>query len=268
VRIGLIGLGGMGKVIVTSLQNVKSDSALEIVGAIVAPEHLQQSRESNKLEIPILDDFEALLALRPDVIAECAGHDAVRMYGEKILQMGIMFVVISIGVLADKELYERLGRAAKAGGSSMLLPPGAVGGIDALGAARLAGLNRVTYKACKPAMAWSGAPAENKLNLAELNSAECFFKGSAREAALLYPKNNNVAATIALAGLGFDDTRVELIADPAIKENIHEIEVEANSGAFQIRLAGLPLAESPKTSALAAYSVAKCLLDLDSAIVI
>ena len=73
---------------------------------------------------------------------------------------------------------------------------------------------------------------------------------------------------MALAGLGFDQTAVELIADPGVTDNIHEIDVEAETGHFQISLAGRPLADSPKTSALAAYSVAKCLRDLDSSIVI
>lgn len=268
MRIGLIGLGGMGKVIVRSLQNDESASTNEIVGAIVAPEDLLQARWENKFDVPVLDNFQALLALKPDVIAECAGHMAVREYGEQILLAGIKLVVISIGVLADKELYERLHAAARSGHTSMFLPAGAVGGIDALTAARLAGLNHVTYKARKPAMAWSGTPAEDKLNLAELKRAECFYQGSAREAALMYPKNSNVAATVALAGLGFDGTRVELIADPAATENIHEIEVDADSGTFQIILSGRRLADSPKTSALAAYSVAKCLRDLDSAIII
>jgi aspartate dehydrogenase len=268
MRIGLIGLGGMGKVVVAALNNDKTALAHKMVGAIVAPEDLFQARKSNNFELQIVDDFESLLALKPDVIAECAGHSAVRQYGEQILRAGMTLVVISIGVLADKDLYEALRTAAKAGNTSMLLPAGAVGGIDALGAARLAGLNRVTYRAVKPALAWSGTEAEEKLNLATLKSAECFYRGNARDAALRYPKNSNVAATVALAGMGFDDTSVELIADPAATKNIHEIDVEATSGSFQIRLSGLPLAESPKTSALAAYSVAKCLLDLDSAIVI
>ncbi len=268
MRIGLIGLGGMGKVVVAELQKAKTGSVIEVVGAIVAPEDLTDARQTNKFDVPVLDNFQALIALQPEVIAECAGHAAVRQYGEQILGAGIPFVVISTGVLADKALYERLSEAAKRNNVKMLLPAGAVGGIDALGAAQLAGLLKVTYKARKPALAWIGTAAEDKLDLADLKSAECFYQGSARDAAIHYPKNSNVAATVALAGLGFDDTSVELIADPGLTENVHEIEVEANSGSFRIRLSGLPLEESPKTSALAAYSVAKCLRDLDSAVVI
>ncbi len=268
MRIGLIGLGGMGKVVAESLLSDKTGNACELVGAIVAPADFQQARDLNYLDLPVLESFQALFALKPDVIAECAGHAAVIDYGEQVLKAGITLVVISIGVLADDDLYERLRMAAREGQTSMLLPAGAVGGIDALAAAQLSGLKGVTYKASKPAMASAGTAAENKLELAEMEKPECFYKGSAREAALLYPKNSNVAATVALAGMGFDDTRVELVADPEATDNSHEIEVDAICGSFQISLSGRPLIDSPKTSALAAYSVARCLKDLGSAIVI
>jgi len=264
MRIGLIGLGGMGKVVASTLLKDKAIHNCEIVGAIVSADHLTMVEAENPVNFPVFDDYQSLLALKPDVIAECAGHDAVREYAALTLAAGIDFVLISIGVLADENLYARLRQAAIDGQSSLLLPAGAVGGLDALGAARLAGLNRVTYKARKPAMAWSGTAAEEKLKLSELKDAECFYRGSARDAALRYPKNSNVAATVALAGLGFDNTQVELIADPAATDNMHEIEVEADSGSFKICLSGRPLADSPKTSALAAYSVAKCLTDLNS----
>ena len=93
------------------------------------------------------------------------------------------------------------------------------------------------------------------VDLDSLTEAACHFSGSAREAALRYPKNANVAATVALAGPGLDDTQVELVADPAITENIHEIEVEGTFGRLQFRIDGKPLPGNPKSSALTAMSV-------------
>lgn len=267
MRIALIGLGGMGKVVARELLK-QQDGSIELTGAIVAKEHIEDTRASLQLDVPVLDKLDDLLATKPDVIAECAGHAAVRDYAEGILESGVSMLVISTGALADDALYTRLARAAAENGSRLLLPAGAVGGIDALAAARLAGLEQVTYRARKPAAAWKGTPAEDSLDLDALAESHCFYRGSARQAALAYPKNSNVAATVALAGLGFDKTAVELVADPHTRENSHEIEVLASSGAFRIELAGKPLEESPKTSALAAYSVAKCLLDLESAVVI
>ena len=87
MRIGLIGLGGMGKVVVAELHKANTDSVIEIVGAIVAPEDLSDARQTNKFDVPVLDDFQALMALQPEVIAECAGHAAVRQYGEHVPDM-------------------------------------------------------------------------------------------------------------------------------------------------------------------------------------
>jgi aspartate dehydrogenase len=94
------------------------------------------------------------------------------------------------------------------------------------------------------------------------------YRGTAGEAALLYPQNANVAAAVALAGLGFDATEVELVADPAAPGNVHEIEAEGAAGRFAIQLQGKPSKTNPKTSALAALSVARALMNLEATIVI
>jgi len=263
MKIGLIGFGGMARVVVSTLQ--KSQAEFDILGAVIPAEEIAQV---NKPALALFDELDDLIRLQPDIIVECAAHAAVREYGERILTAGIRLVVISIGALADAALFERLRAAAAKADTSLLLPAGAIGGMDALSAARFSGLHSVCYRARKPALAWSGTPAEERLDLAALNQAECFYQGSAREAALLYPKNSNVAATVAIAGLGFDKTRVELIADPALTENCHEIIADANAGSFQIQLSGYPLPDSPKTSALAAYSVVKCVSDQVATVII
>ncbi len=262
MKIGLIGFGAMARVVVAGLRQA---GEFEILGAVIPAEEIKQTKTPS---IPLFDDIHDLLSLRPDMVVECAAHAAVREYAEIILRARVRLLVISIGVLADESLYARLRTAAARGDTALLLPAGAIGGIDALTAARLSGLTRVCYKARKPALAWRGTPAEDMLDLAALKQAQCFYAGSAREAALLYPKNSNVAATVAIAGLGFDETRVELIADPAVTENHHELIVAANSGSFQIQLSGNPLPDSPKTSALAAYSVVKCVRDQAAAVII
>jgi len=94
------------------------------------------------------------------------------------------------------------------------------------------------------------------------------YRGSAREAALLFPKNTNAVAAVALAGLGFEDTEVELIADPTVSANIHEIDAEAVSGDLSIRLEGRPSADNPRTSMLTAFSVTRALLNYDGSVVI
>jgi len=208
-----------------------------------------------------VEQLEQLLAARPDLVVECAGHEAVRLHGAAVLRAGIPLMIVSIGILADRAMEAELRAAETEGSARLILPAGAVGGMDALAAARLGGLERVTYRACKPALAWKGSPAEQAVELDALAEPTVFFRGTAREAAMAFPKNSNVAATVALAGLGFDATRVELVADPHSGRNVHEICFEGSDGTGRIEIEGRPSPDNPKTSLLTAHSVAREVLN-------
>ncbi len=191
-----------------------------------------------------------------DHMIDCAGHEALKAYGVAILRRGIDLTTVSIGALADEELHHSLLQAAKEGDAQLHLVSGAIGALDCLRAARVGGLKEVTYLGRKPALSWKGTPAEKVLDLDALTTGKAtHFSGSAREAATAYPKNANVAAAVALAGIGFDDTRVELIADADLQENVHEIEASGDFGNFSFRILGRTVPDNPKSSALAAMSV-------------
>jgi aspartate dehydrogenase len=193
-----------------------------------------------------------------DVVVEAAGHEALAEYGVAALKQGSDLVIVSIGALAHDALWTELQAAAKR--SRIILPAGAVAGIDALSAARRGGLDEVHYSARKPPGSLSDAFPTDRETVV--------FEGNAREAALKFPKNANVAATIALAGIGFDATRVRIVADPTISENIHELEVRGTFGSFKMSIAGHPLPSNPKTSSLSAMSILRCIENRTSAIVI
>ena len=175
---------------------------------------------------------------------------------------------MSSGALADADLYARLAAAATRGGSHLRLVSGAIGALDALSAAGVGSLQQVTYRGRKPPRGWRGSPAESRLDLDALNEATVHFSGSARTAALEYPKNANVAASVALAGIGFDKTVVELIADPAATRNVHEIVAEGDFGRFEFRIEGASLPDNPRSSAITAMSVVREILKPSSPIVI
>jgi aspartate dehydrogenase len=263
--VGLIGYGGIARDVATALR--AAGGGVKIVASLCRPGAATKARAAMG-EIAVVESLAGLLALRPAIVAEVAGQQAVAEHGPGVLRAGIDLLVISVGALADPALLERLKAAAHEGKSRILLPAGAIGGIDAIAAMRLGGLAAVRYRSRKPPAAWRGSPAEKVTDLDKLTERTVLYRGNAGEAALLYPQNANVAAAIALAGLGFEKTEVELVADPAAPGNVHEIEAEGAAGRFAIQLQGRPSRTNPKTSALAALSVARALINLDAAIVI
>jgi len=196
--IGLIGCGGMAQDVVAALRS--SDKAVQIVGALARPGRSETAREK-LCGIEIVETLDALFARRPKIIAEVASQGAVSEYGERVLRSGVDFLIISIGGLADPTVLKRLKSAAQEGNSRILLPAGAIGGIDAIAAMRLGGLAAVRYRSRKPPAAWRGTPAEQAVDLAKLTGRTVLYQGKAGDAALRYPQNANVAATVALAGL-------------------------------------------------------------------
>ncbi len=273
-RLGIIGAGGIASVVAATLAK-ELPAPLEQVSVLVPAQFVPQAqalldRGGAKLAQAhnVRTDVAALLADRPDVVAECASHVAVRDYCPAILKAGCDLVIISIGSLSDESLYASLVEAAKAGGAQLMLPSGAIGGIDALAAARLSGLESVVYTGRKPPNAWKGTPAQDLLDLDNLREPTVFYTGSARKAAADYPFNANVAATLAIAGIGLDGTEVRLMADPGIQRNVHEFAVRSACGDFTVKLEGRPSPENPKTSLMAGYSVARDLLNCTSPVVI
>jgi aspartate dehydrogenase len=264
--VGLIGCGGIAQDVVAALRASEANG-VRIVGALARPGRSAEARV-RLTEIDVVETLDELIARAPALVAEVAGQAAVAEHGAAVLRRGIDCLLISVGALADPALLGRLKSAAQDGNSRILLPAGAIGGIDAIAAMRIAGLNRVRYRSRKPPAAWRGSPAERAVDLGALTQRTVLYKGTAGEAALLYPQNANVAAAVALAGLGFDATEVELVADPDAPGNVHEIEAEGAAGRFAIQLEGKPSRTNPKTSALAAMSVARALINERATIVI
>jgi aspartate dehydrogenase len=248
MHLGLIGYGTIAQMM---LDTLREQGAMPARLTVLA---------RRPLDIPgavVVRDAEALIAAGPDLVVECAGHGAVQDHATATLRAGIETVIASVGALADDSLLAAVRDAARAGGTRAVLPAGAVGAIDVLSALKPSGLTAVTYTGRKPPRAWSGSPAETALDLPALTAETVIFEGTAREAALEYPKNANVAATVALAGAGFDATQVRLIADPGVTRNVHEITVTAGAADLHFRIEGNPAPMNPKTSATTALSLAR-----------
>lgn len=262
-RVALIGYGAIGAVVHREL--AQQHGAAEVVAVLVRHAARLAATPAAPLAVNTLD---ALLAAKPDLVVECAGHAAVDAHAVAVLAAGIDLMLVSVGSFSDAAREQRVVKAARTAGRQLLLPAGAIGGIDWLAAARLAGLTQVTYRSRKPPRAWAGSPAEQLLDLDALNHATAFFRGTARDAAAQYPKNANVAATVALATLGFDATQVELVADPDAAGNLHEIDASGSAGSISVRIDGKPDPDNPRTSMLTAYSVVRGILNRANTVVI
>lgn len=265
-RLALIGCGAIGRAL---LQQMADDRHLTVTQIIVHGRGLDAARRECAVLAPLarlltqldLDSDDA-----PQLVVECAGHAAVEAHVLPALRRGVPVVLASIGSLHDAQLLASLADAAAQGNTQVHLVAGAVGGIDALAAAKLGGLERVHYIGRKPPHSWIGTPAEALHDLAALQSPVSIFEGSAREAARLYPKNANVAATVSLAGLGFDATQATLVADPAVARNVHRIVAEGAFGRLDLTMENNPLAANPKTSALTVYSLLRAIHNASDAI--
>lgn len=261
-HLGIIGAGSIATGLLDVL-NHKLPVRLDRITLLSRPGRAEPARElahiagRAALDFTVVDRFDDFLSLRPDLAIECAGHEAVRDYAEPLLAAGIETVAASTGALADDVLRERLDHAARRGGTRLVLPAGAVGGMDILAAIRNGEVSSVTYVSRKPPRAWAGTRAEQLIDLDAITGETVFFDGPARQAALDYPKNANVAATIALAGVGFEDTHVKLIADPAAHANIHSFEVVSDAAEFSVRIEGKPSPRNPKTSLPTVYSLVR-----------
>ncbi|MDX8356478.1 aspartate dehydrogenase [Sphingopyxis terrae] len=247
----MIGYGAMGRSLQASL--ARSGDRFKIAAALVPAESRSEPPAGGSVRI--FHDVSELIAWRPSLVVECAGHAAVRDAVPHVLRAGIDVVIVSIGSLSDAKLLGDLEAAAIAGDSRLIVASGAVGGLDALRAAKRAGLTSVAYLGCKPPAAWQGSAAESLCDLSEITTRTVFFEGTAEEAARRFPKNANVAAAIALAGIGFDRTKVSLAADPAITCNSHNVTAQGAFGEFSITLHNNSLPDNPKTSLLAAMSM-------------
>ncbi len=251
-RIAIIGMGAMGKRVLATL-HARGIKARQL--SCLVPAHEADALNMQSIKIEVFHDVASLVSWNPTLCVECAGHAAVDEAVIPLLERGVDAIVVSVGALASAPLREKINRAMTLGNSELTLVSGAVGGIDALRAARMGGLDSVRYTGRKPPHAWRGSPAEVQFDMLTIDKPTVIFEGTAGESARLFPKNANVTAAIALAGIGFERTTVTMMADPGVDQNVHEIEAVGAFGRLSIRLENNPLPDNPRTSWLAAMSI-------------
>jgi len=238
--VGLIGCGAIGTVLAEAIERrlVVCD---ELIVYDFDASKTEQLKKALNFPVTIVASLDELLSRKPTVIVEAASQQAAKDYVPKIVAKGIELVVMSTGALLDLDVDL----------SRVHVPSGAIGGLDAIASAALAGIDEVVLTSRKNPKALE---MSNK-------SAELVYEGYAEEAARRYPREMNVAATLALTAKP-TKVKVQVISDPAVQRNTHEIQIKWKFGEMSMRFGNDPHPENPRTSALAAWSAIKLIQTL------
>lgn len=250
-----VGIGGLGTIGLKVARALDSGELEGLKLAAVSARDVAKA-QANMADfhtpVPVVPLGE--LADRCDVVVECAPALAFHDVGSPAIERGRIFVPISVGALLEHmDLVDR----ARKTGARIVVPTGALIGLDAVRAAAEGTIESVRLVTRKPPLGLKGAPylEENGISVDGLNTAKKVFDGSARDGAKGFPANVNVAAALSLAGIGPDETRLEIWADPEVTRNTHTITVEADSARFTMTIENVPTLENPKTGQITALSV-------------
>jgi aspartate dehydrogenase len=256
MRVAVIGVGSIGSTIIDGIIQGQA-GAVELVGLADRPEvEAQLAEVARRVECPYTTDPLQLVDFAPDLIVEAAAQPAARQYAVPLLERGVDLLLMSVGALADTAFCDEVAAAALRHGCKVYVPSGAIGGLDVLRSARIDGLEEVTLITSKHPVALAGAPFfdQHPIDLDGLRERTVIFEGPAGEAVRLFPANVNVAAALSLAGLGPERTRMQVVADPALDRNVHEVVARGSFGEMRLKLSNVPSPANPKTSFLACLS--------------
>jgi aspartate dehydrogenase len=256
-RVAIAGLGAIGRVLARQLADGIPGLAL---ACAAARDHAKALAwlDAERIACPLVEP-EGFPA-HADLAIECAPASALERICRPMLEAGKQVMVLSAGALLPRpELIE----LAKARGGQIIVPTGALLGLDAVSAAAEGRIHSVRMITRKPPGGLAGAPylELNGISVEGLNAPKRVFAGTAREAAAGFPANVNVAAALSLAGIGPDRTMMEIWADPAVDRNCHAIEVDSDSARFTLSIENIP-SENPKTGRITALSVLAALRKL------
>lgn len=258
IKVGVAGVGAIGSAVVRALtqDNGIRGYALTCISDPVEKAHIGVKNV----------DFDTLV-LECDLIIECLPVKIVPQLAKKVFEQNKDVIFISsAALLVHPEILEW----HKASRSRVYVPSGALSGLDGVRAMREMGIKQSKIASTKPPMGFSGAPyvVDNNIDLENIKVKTCIFEGNALEASIGFPANINVAATLSLAGIGAEHTRVEIWADPQAKGNAHEITVQSAYSTMTARIENMPDPTNPKSSVLAAQSIVSALRDRNSRLII
>jgi aspartate dehydrogenase len=249
-RVAVVGLGPIGIRVVEALD--QGIDGLVLVAVSVQNPAKHEGFLARLKRPPAVLSLDGLAAVA-DIVIECAPSKLLRSIVAPFVSSGKTAIVLSAGALLENEDLIEL---AKQHGGQIVVPTGALIGLDAVTAAAEGEIQSVRMVTRKPVTGLAGAPylVENNIDVESIKEPLRIFQGTAREAAKGFPANLNVAVALSLAGIGPDRTTLEIWADPTLTRNVHRVEVESDSARFSMSIENIP-SENPKTGRITALSV-------------
>lgn len=264
IRVGVVGCGSIGSEICKAIDSDEAsglDLGMELKFLIdTNPANIDRLCKSLTKTPDILKSDNTGLDRvldTVDLVIECASQAAVREFIIPALKKGKEVMILSVGaLLCESGLFEEIEKIAKEKGCKVYIPSGAVAGIDGLKSGAIGGIHKVELTTKKPPSGFEGNRyvKGQGIDLLSIKKAETLFMGHAKEAVKYFPENVNVAASLSIAGIGSEATKVKIVADPSAKKNVHEIVVKGEFGKFFVCIENEPSIRNPKTSYLAALS--------------
>lgn len=248
-RIGLLGCGNIGNIIVTHRAGLQIVSLYDII-----PNRAYEL--SLVCGARVHEDFNTFVADTIDLVVEAASVQAVREFAIPVLREGKDLVVLSVGALSDSSFYQAVEQTARDHACRVYIPSGAIAGLDNAKVGRFARIDRLLLKTTKSPQSLGIAAEERRL----------VFKGKANECIKEFPRNVNVSVALSLAA--GKEVDVELWADPSADRIVHEIQIEGEFGEISVCVRNLPSPDNPATSYLAALSILTLLHSLEDPIVV
>jgi aspartate dehydrogenase len=252
MKINVIGCGSIGTELTMALEKMED---VEVIYVSDKKKEKVEKLVESSTKIRYQREPKAVME-RVDMVVEAASQDAARTYVPMALEKGNDVLMMSVGALVDDEFRAKCRLIAKKNKCRVYIPSGALAGVDGLAAASCGKIEEALLISYKPPGAFKGVRylEDRQVDLDSIQRATIVFEGHARDAVRYFPKNINVAATVSLAGIGFEKTKVRLVADPAARTNTHRLIVKGDIGEIEVSCRNRPSMSNPKTSRLAALS--------------
>ena len=257
LTVAIAGLGAIGLPLARALD--AGISGLRLVAVSARDREKAAANVAGFQSLPDIVDLAELASA--DIVVEAAPAAVFEQIALPAIEAGRVFIPSSVGALLPRM---HLVRRAEAIGARIVVPTGALLGLDAVRAAAEGPVESVTIETRKPPLGLVGAPhlLRNGIDVAGITKATMVFEGNAFDAAAGFPANVNVAAALALAGIGPTRTRVQIWADPGVTRNTHTIRLEADSVRLTMTIENVPSDDNPRTGKITPHSILACLRGL------